>query len=194
SSFWDVHQRQLTEKKLLDTQNLLETINKNLSEGIFMGIIGKEFIYANEAFLKMLKYSSYNQLKKVRSLDIISNKGSRKKVLEELKTRGNIKDQELLIQRKDGFKFWGRLNASTTTYKGEKNCFVGNLTDITERKKLEEIAESVKTQLVGVIESTKDEILALDKDHCYTMFNQAHYKAIERLSGDKIKLGDRMLD
>src|SRR4029079_17768370 len=66
SNFRDVTESRIAEEKVRQSQQLLETINQNLSEGIYMGIVGERLIYANDAFLKMFGYKSFKEIEKIK--------------------------------------------------------------------------------------------------------------------------------
>src|SRR5689334_21387304 len=51
SNFRDITEKKLAEDESLRVKSLLETVNKNLFEGIYMGILGTSLIYVNDAFL-----------------------------------------------------------------------------------------------------------------------------------------------
>src|SRR5690349_24863476 len=65
SNFRDITERKEAEQKVQQTRELLEAINQNVSEGIFMGILGTKFVYANDAFLKISGYKTFKELEKV---------------------------------------------------------------------------------------------------------------------------------
>src|SRR5690606_11421946 len=47
--------------------------------------------------------------------------------------------------------------------------------------------------LSAVLDSARDQILALDSEMRYIMFNQAHAKAMRGLTGKELRVGDKFL-
>ncbi len=77
--------------------------------------------------------------------------------------------------------------------KGEK-FIIGFIMDITERKRFENIIKAFNSQLRAVVESTNDQVFALDLKKKYTLFNQAHSETVKQVSGKEIKVGDNILE
>ena len=83
-----------------------------------------------------------------------------------------------------------------TTYNpifGKKNMVTGVavfVRDITEMKLAQEAIRQSNATLTGVIESTKDRIVAIDKHFRYLMFNKSHALRMKRLTGVEVKVGD----
>lgn len=72
----------------------------------------------------------------------------RKKLIEKLEKEGSVSDFEIQIRTFDGRKVW----VSATATNGEDRM-IGSLTDITERKAMEEEIEGFRNQLVDVMRS-----------------------------------------
>ncbi len=66
--------------------------------------------------------------------------------------------------------------------------------DITQQKQFEATIRSINSNLQAVMESTADRILALDRNHRYITFNQAHAESMRTLFDKSIKAGDSVLD
>lgn len=317
SNFWNINGRKIAEHRLLETQHLLETINQNLSEGIFMGVLEKEFLYANNAFLKMFGFRSFKELLQKKPKQLFADKSLSKETIKKVLRKGSVRNVEVWLKKNDGERFLGRLSISQISFRGIEHCFVGSVRDVTQQKKVKQelinshnflqnvintvaapifvkdrkhrwilfndafvadfaepqkakfyrgktdhdflpkrladqiwkidnevfrtgrtistqemlpgkrekivittkslfvddkgekfiigfimditdqkrfegIIKSINAGLRGILESTKDEILAIDRDCCYTMFNQAHARAIKHLTGNDIKIGDNL--
>lgn len=72
---------------------------------------------------------------------------------------------------------------------GEK-FLIGFVADMTDRTRFEDIIRKNNSTLSAVLESTKDQILALDRKMRYIMFNKAHADSIRGLTGREIQVGD----
>jgi len=70
----------------------------------------------------------------------------------------------------------------------------GFITDITERKQLEdELAEHHAT-LTAILESANVPVFSLDTNYCYTTFNTVHCTFMKELYGAEIEIGHSLLD
>lgn len=322
-SFTDISPLKKAEDKIAELQHLLETINKNLSEGIFVGQLGKKFIYSNVAFLKITGYNSLYDLQKIKPKALYADAAQHKKIVTELKAKGRLSQTDILLKKKNGEIISCRVSVRLIVYEGVKDCFIGHIRDvtrdnesarlkekaeqklinsnnflqdvintvaaplfvkndkhewilfndafrdgrsiarlknktdrdffpkkvvdhfwkidrevlrtgktisteevlpqpdgsekivvttksrfvddkgeqfvigfsmdITDRKRFENLIKAFNANLRGVLESTQDQILAVDKKHQYTMFNQAHAAMVKHLSGKDIRIGDNVL-
>ena len=67
--------------------------------------------------------------------------------------------------------------------------------DITERKRAEKMLESQHALLKALINSARDTIIfSLDRDYCYTVFNEKHREEMKRVWNADIKIGMNLLD
>jgi PAS domain S-box-containing protein len=66
--------------------------------------------------------------------------------------------------------------------------------DVTQRRQFEEIIKAMNARLSSVLESSKDHVLAVDKNLRYIMFNQAHADGFKKLFNTTIKNGKSFLD
>ena len=93
-------------------------------------------------------------------------------------------------------KFAGYIQTTFNPIRDESNKIKGVavfVKDVTERKRFEEIIQSINANLKAVLESTADRILAIDRNYRYIMFNQSHANSMKKLFGKEIKPGDNLL-
>jgi two-component system, cell cycle sensor histidine kinase and response regulator CckA len=82
-----------------------------------------------------------------------------------------------------------------SVYSPERGYFVAMFDVITERKRTEEVLESQHALLTGLINSADDIILfSLDKNYCYTAFNDAHQEEMKRIWNVEIAIGMNLLN
>ncbi len=74
SNFRDISEQRRAEENIRRSRELLEIVNRNVSEGIFMGIVGKEFVYANDAFLAITGFKTFASLSKIKPADLFASK------------------------------------------------------------------------------------------------------------------------
>src|SRR5690606_9642719 len=132
SNFKSIQEQKAAEEKLFEAQYLLETINKNLSEGIFMSVIGKKLIYANEAFARLFGFSSAKEFVKIGKRNLFADKKSYEEVMQQLHSDGRVRNIDVLFKKKDGSTFWGRFNARKISFRQYESCAIGSIRDITQ--------------------------------------------------------------
>ncbi|RPJ13447.1 MAG: diguanylate cyclase, partial [Desulfobacteraceae bacterium] len=86
-------------------------------------------------------------------LDLYVDPAQRKEVSAELVEKGFISGKEVRLKRKDGTPIWGSITArAIRDREGKEMYFDGNVTDITNRKRMEAeiLALSITDQLTGL--------------------------------------------
>jgi len=144
----DITAEREAQQKIEESQRILESINRNISEGLYRSYSKGGLIYANDAFAKMFGYENAEEILKVKSLDLYAQpkdrKGATKAVLE-LGYRSNV---ETHFKRKDGSTFWG-LNSFVLTSDHEGNyIFDGAVRDVSSEKKAAEKLNRLNKELV----------------------------------------------
>ena len=133
-----------TEKATEDAIRLSEArfrgLFENVLEGVYQTLPNGRILAANPALVSMLGYESEEDLKaNCNAEQLYAHPGERPLFAERLRHEGKVRNQELLLNRKDGTTLTvlenARLVAGET---GELLYFEGTLTDITERKEFEE--------------------------------------------------------
>ncbi|NBW38319.1 MAG: PAS domain S-box protein, partial [Cytophagia bacterium] len=136
-NFRSIDERKQAEEKSAQFQSLLETINQNLEEGIFLGEFGEKFLYANKAFLRMAGYKSFEELAKTRPRDFYVDDAQRLYILSVMAQQRIVRNQELQFYRKDRKKIWVKMTISLLAAPDRQNQYIGTVQDITEQKKAE---------------------------------------------------------
>ncbi len=173
SNFRDITATKIAEERTRRAQGLLETINQNVSEGIFMGILGKQFIYANDAFLKITGFANFSELEKVRPEKIFFEKRIHKEVVDELKNTGSLRDRQAILKRRNGDAYWGVLNVRLLEYEGKGGHFVGTLRDISREKQAEVQLNESRNLFNNIINTVAAPIFIKDAKHRWIMCNDS---------------------
>ncbi|MEM6336940.1 MAG: PAS domain S-box protein, partial [Bacteroidota bacterium] len=126
--------RRLIEQQLMTKNELLASINHNIREGIYRSRPAGGLIYANDAFVNMFGYGSFEEIRTVPSGDLYAESNPRSAVQRE--TRDREIDQEVEFKRKDGSTFWG-LVRSTSVFdeSGTILYYDGAISDISYQKR-----------------------------------------------------------
>jgi PAS domain S-box-containing protein len=172
SNFRDITEKKAAEAKTRKTQELLESINQNLSEGIFMGVLSSKFLYVNEAFLKLTGYKSLREVLKIKVADFYADNKHRIQIVKALKTSGALKGVEVLFRKKNGDQFLGVLNVSLLKIEGRGDYFVGSIRDITKEKIAEREKFEARNFLDNIINTVAAPIFVKDSRHRWVMVNQ----------------------
>jgi PAS domain S-box-containing protein len=176
----DITEQENEKKALQESEEKYRNIVETANEGIWLFDAEFRTAYANEKLAEMLGYSRKEMIGRyVGDFTGEENKVFFIKTLEE-RRQGINGMYELRLVRKDGSTLWTIVNAKSLFNKnGEFKGSLGMLTDITERKKVEE-----KTQnLANIIEYSNDAIITKSLDGIITSWN----KGAEQIYGYSAK-------
>jgi PAS domain S-box-containing protein len=168
----DITEQKEAEAKLFQTQNLLTTINQNISEGLYRSRLGKEFIYVNPAFLKMFGFKSLKELNKIRASRLYANRNQFKLVRQQLQEKGQIKNIQVQFKKKNNQLFWASISSKLVD-EGGKKYIDGAIRDITREKEAELQLIDSQNFLINVMKVVAAPIFVKDSRHRWVMFNDA---------------------
>lgn len=144
----DILNRKQMEEALRESESKYKSIVETANEGIITISPEGIFIYVNKRMADMLGYSIDELIGKP-SFNFISNE-YHISVQQGRKTlhKGKIFSGELKFRRKDGSVFWSLFNSSPIfNEKGEHIANIAMHTDITDRKKAEEVLVKLNEEL-----------------------------------------------
>ena len=81
-----------------------------------------------------------------------------------------------------------------SVYSPQNGYFAAVFEDITERKNLEQRSAAERTLVNGVINSANSLIFSVDRNYCYTSFNNAHALGMKTIFGVDIQIGKNLLN
>jgi len=169
SNFRDITEKKEAEEKERDSQILLQSINENMTEGLFMGVVGDRFKYANQAFLELSGYRSLKELQKVMPKDLYVRDEDRIRILQELAETGFSRNQIVEFRRKDGTSYWTSISMSFL--KSQPNYYVGTVRNITHERDLARKEAESKAFLNNIINTVAAPIFVKDEKHRWIVFN-----------------------
>ncbi len=128
-------------------------------------------------------------------------------MIRDLSNQEVIKQVKKSLEKKLGYYegFYTSVTAGKTAFVrcffnpvlGEKNEFIGGVClvdDLTESQLDKQRIEYLYANLNGVVESSQDVIMALDKQGNYVFFNSRHVKMLQDVFGDiQVELGQNLL-
>ncbi|MEO0094822.1 MAG: diguanylate cyclase [candidate division WOR-3 bacterium] len=133
----DITQQKLISLALQESEEKFRTIVNNVNLGVYRSTAEPPgyFIQVNPAFLKMFGYSSMKQILKTPVEKFYKNPKDRIHFVNELIKKGEVKDMELHLKRRDGSTFWASVYAKAHLDENGKIQWIdGVIEDVTERK------------------------------------------------------------
>lgn len=176
----DVSQQKEAELKLQATEHLLSSINLNITEGLYRNVPGKQFIYANPAFLKMFGFKSLEELNRIKPRQLYADRQHYDRVRSELARHGKVQNVEALFRKSNGETFWGSVSSILIKKRGKGQIIDGAIRDITRQKESELRLQESQSFLTNVMNTVVAPIFVKDKHHRWVMFNEAFCSFMNR--------------
>ena len=149
------NERRAAEESLRKSQERFKTLTNNLNVGIYRNTIGPSgrFLEANPAIVKMFGYESKKEFLDIQVSDLYKEPEGRKKFNEKMLQKGFVRNEELLLRRKNGDSIICSVSSVAIKDKeGKIKYYDGAIEDITERKRLESrFQQAQKMKAVGTL-------------------------------------------
>src|SRR5688572_23237310 len=188
----DITKQKEAEDKLQKSEEMLATISKNITEGIYRSIPSKEFAYVNRAFLELFGFKSLEELNASRKpSDLYADKASLKLVRDQIRSKKEIRNVEALFKKKNGEKFWGSISSILVEEPNGKTFFDGSIRDITKQKETEEQLNESRNFLDNVMRTVAAPIFVKDSKHRWIMFNDAFCWFMDNSRKELLNKSDR---
>lgn len=139
----EIQERKIISDRLRESEERYRDIFENSVEGVTQTTPDGRFISVNPAMARILKYDSVEEIRSTitnMSQQLYAKAEQRETLLEILDEKGQVTGFEVLMKCKDGSEIWASLSArAVKADDGKLSYILGNVEDITERKKAEEI-------------------------------------------------------
>ena len=162
----DITERKKMEEEVKASEKKYRSLVESALIGVYKTHLKGDFLYVNEAMVKMFEFESPEELISFGVLPIYKNLKDREVLIENLKNTGKVDDFELEVLTKTGKTINILMNATL-----DGDFISGMFIDITERKKAEEkIKEYTETLEEKIQERTREledinlELQALNKE------------------------------
>jgi PAS domain S-box-containing protein len=171
--FTDITQQRKTEEALIESEKRLRSILNNTSAVVYVKNLDGQLILINKKFEELIGVTREDVIGKT-SYDFFPKEVAdehRKNDLEVIKRRVSVESEET-VPLSDGVHTYLSVKFCLFDAKGEPYAVCGISTDITERKKAEEILRNSKQELETLIEERTDE-LEIKNAQCQVLLENA---------------------
>ncbi len=187
----DISPRRAAEQARQESETLYRDLFNNALEGIFRTTPDGQFLSANPALVHMLGYESETELLALRVEDLYVERERRAQNQERILASGELRDFEIHLRRRDGSILIVLENSrAVRDAQGRIILYEGTLTDITERKRIEEALRASEAELRALFEAVPDLIVVLDKEGRYLKIGPGHedmlYAPADELLGKRL--------
>jgi PAS domain S-box-containing protein len=134
---------------LRESQQLLASITRNISEAIYRSTPGNGFVFVNEAFARMFGYDSVEEILKLPSQALYASPERRAQLIALIERDEQFVNEEVEFVRKDGTRFWGLVSSIGHCDEQTRKpiYFDGVIIDITARKRIETERQQLNEEL-----------------------------------------------
>lgn len=186
----EVRKRKRVEKALRESEQKYSTVVKNSLTGIFVHQDGK-YLFVNDGFANIHGYQPDELLGKDPLTLIHPDQREAVRQLSSKRLKGKSAPEWYEVRRlkKDGTAIWCEMMVTCGEYAG-KSAVIGNIVDITERKRSEEALRESEARYLAVLEASPSPIVVYDMEGNCSYINPAFAKvfgwAPEELIGKKL--------
>ncbi len=172
----DISQRRAAEDALRKSEALYRELFNSAVEGMFRTTPEGRFVSANPALVRMLGYESESELLSLSVPELYVDPELRVHNMESILETGELRDFEIHLKRRDGETLIAVENSrAIRDARGQIILYEGTLTDITERKRMEQALRVSEGELRSLFDAVPDLVLVLDKDGRYLRMAPGHH-------------------
>jgi PAS domain S-box-containing protein len=154
----DITERKKAEQTLRESEEKYRTLTENIKIGVYRNTVGPQgrFLEANRSIVKMFGFKSKNKFMAGNVSDFYQNEEDREEFNEKIIKKGYVRNEELLLEKKDGTPFIASVSAvAIKDARGNVKYYDGTIEDITKRKqtedKLQQAIEKTRQALGSIV-------------------------------------------
>lgn len=164
----DITERRKAELALCDSERRYRQLFEENLAGVIVSSSEGQILDGNNAWARILGYSSSEELRGRQASEFYFNPGERLTPMEELRREGALRDREMQLRRKDGTPVWVLFNIVLVAGPDGTQVAQGTLIDISKRKRAEEDLLCREEDL----RRSEERFRVALKDSPITVFNQ----------------------
>jgi two-component system, sporulation sensor kinase A len=171
--FRDVTEQRRATEAIAESERVLRDVFENLSVGLYHTDPLGRVLMANPAFVRMLGYSSFEELARQNTEDLYLNSHyPRLAFREKIEKDGRVLDFESAWTRLDGSVLHTIENARVVRDReGRVLYYEGTIQDITQRVRMEAAVRESENKYRTLVESAGETIAVIDKEGVYLFMN-----------------------
>ncbi|RKZ09540.1 hypothetical protein DRQ32_08055, partial [bacterium] len=179
--FHDITAEIASQRELEEKQSLLESLNKNFSQGLFRSTPSAGLSYTNQAMADMFGFADKDELLSADPASFYADPMQRQTLIKHEQKHGGFHGVPVELLRKDGGRFWGLMSSSPTLDDhGNTLYYDGAIIDITaERETLAELRES-RERLSAYLVHSPMACIETDHDGQISAWNPASARLFRR--------------
>ncbi len=189
--------KRIIKKEIKKIEQKYKALTDNLNVGIYRNTgpsyKGKaKFIFANPAIIKIFGYSNIEEFLSISVSDLYQNPEDRKRFSEKIIREGEVRDEELLLKKKDGKPITCSVTSVAVKDKeGNAKYYDGIITNISGRIKAEEILKGSLDRTEKILQATvKSLASAVEQRDPYTAGHQTKVTQLSEAIAKEIKMPD----
>lgn len=128
----EIQERERVQVELHESREMLASINRNITEGIFRIVPDLGITYANQALASILGYASIEQLLGTNPLSTHIISSNKESILDSINKGERYIYEEIRLKRNNGELFWGQLSVTITLLNDEElryaDCLISDIT------------------------------------------------------------------
>lgn len=170
----------LSEKFVNETERKYKLLFEQNLVGVYQTSVDGKIIDCNEAFVNMLGFSSFEEMKNSNAANFYDTPGQREEFIARLKEDGIVKNLEIVLKRKNGTFLYGLDNAVLlSTGNLVKDHFIfGTIADITPQKEIENELLRERYLMTSLLDNSPDRIYFKDKNSRFIRINKSQAKIL----------------
>jgi PAS domain S-box-containing protein len=145
----DQTERRHAEDTIRESQQLLDSITRNVSEGIYRSTPDGRLSFVNDAYLKLFGYPSLDALNSFPREHLYARPADRARLLDLLHRHGGFRQEEIEFRRANGSTFWGLI--SSRAHRDPDSSRIawmdGVISDVSERRIANQAIRDLNTHL-----------------------------------------------
>ncbi len=191
----DITERFQVLAALKESEDKYRSLADQIPVGVYRTATDGQLLYSNPALVKMLNYSSAEELIRLNVHQLYADPADRGNQIDKSKTVTAVITSEFQLKKKSGELIWVRDNSRLIFDKnGNPLYFDGILEDITERKHTANAIKESEANLKAIIENTLESIWSVDRNYEIQYINEVFAKAFNATFGVQLKKGVNIVE